>query len=302
MKFQLSYLLHAKKIALLIFKIIGFTIVGLLILYSAAFSIAGTIVVYKAYKLVSTPIKEVMTFQHENPVTTKFMELCIKELESDSLTPDTLVQTFLPLDSIAPVLIETVLASEDDAFYLHPGIDIASILAAVEHNKTAGKNTHGASTITQQMAKNLFLSSDRTFDRKIKELVYAILMEKYLGKDRILELYLNYAQWGRNIFGCEAAAQCYYKKSARQLSRNEAARLAAVLAKPTSMTPHHTKSVFMGKRIAVIAQNLYLHHTIGDSDYFNMTGTLPPVKPDKDSAASTKAKADTGTVNNRTNF
>lgn len=290
------------KITLLVLKIMACTIVGLLILYSAAFSIAGTIVLYKSYQFLSAPVNEVKVYQHENPLRTKFMELCIKELESDTLSPDTLLQTFIPLDSIAPVLIETVLAAEDDAFYLHPGIDVASILAAAEHNKSLGKNTHGASTITQQMAKNLFLSSDRTFGRKLKELVYAVLMEKYLGKDRILELYLNYAQWGRHIFGCEAASQFYYKKSAKKLTRIEAARLAAVLAKPSSLTPLQSKSVFMGKRIAVIAQNLYLHRTIGDSDYFAMTGTLPPAKPDKDSAVASKTKNAAENIESRTNF
>jgi len=134
------------------------------------------------------------------------------------------------------------------------------------------------------MAKNLFLTDERTFDRKIKELLYAVLMERYLGKDRILELYMNYAQWGKNIFGCEAAAQFYYKKNAKKLSRSEAARLAAVLAKPSTVTPYG-KSIYMGKRLAVIAQNLYLHRSISDSDYFALTGAMPPVvKPDKDSA------------------
>jgi monofunctional glycosyltransferase len=275
--------LKALKIALFVLKIIAYTIIGLLITYAVVFSIAGSVVLYKAYGYIKKPIKEVTVYQSHNPACTKFMEQCLDELVKDSLEPDTLLQTFIPLDSISPYLTEAVIAAEDDGFYLHPGIDVASILAAAEYNRTQGKNTHGASTLTQQMAKNLFLSSERTFDRKIKELIYAVLMERYLGKDRILELYMNYAQWGRNIFGCEAASQFYYKKSAKKLSRNEAARLAAVLAKPSALTPHHVKSVFMGKRLAVIAQNLYLHHTIGDSDYFALTGTMPPVKPEKDS-------------------
>lgn len=277
---------RAIKIVVLVLKIIGVTILGLMLLYATAFSIAGTVLIYKAYKFAIAPVNEVTVFKTLNPKQTKFMERCVKDLKADTLTPDTLLQSFIPLDSISPNLIEAVLAAEDDGFYLHPGIDVASVLAAAEYNKSAGKNAHGASTITQQMAKNLFLSSDRTFDRKIRELIYAVLMERYLGKDRILELYMNYAQWGRNIFGCEAAAQFYYKKSAKKLTRNECARLAAVLAKPTSLTPHHVKSVFMSKRIAVIAQNLYLHHTISDSDYYQLTGALPPVKSEKDSTAT----------------
>jgi monofunctional glycosyltransferase len=282
---------HVLKISLIVLKILAFTIIGLMLLYATAFSIAGTVCIYKAYQFVVAPVKEVTAFQTTNPKQTKFMEKCLKELKADTLTPDTLLQIFIPLDSISTNLIDAVLASEDDGFYLHPGIDVSAIMAAAEYNKNLGKNKHGASTITQQIAKNLFLSSDRTFDRKIKELLYSVLLERYLGKDRILELYMNYAQWGRNIFGCEAASQFYYKKSAKKLTRNEAARLAAVLAKPTALTPLATKSIFMSKRIAVIAQNLYLHHSIGDSDYYNMTGTLPPEKPDKDSIGQ-KAKQD----------
>jgi monofunctional biosynthetic peptidoglycan transglycosylase len=279
------------KTTLLILKIIAYTIIGVLVTYAVVFSIAGTIFIYKAYHYVTTPVKEVAQYKTFNPPRTKFMEQCLTGLASDSLSPDTLVHTFVPLDSISPNLTEAVIAAEDDGFYLHPGIDVSAILAATEYNRSQGKNTHGASTLTQQMAKNLFLSSERTFDRKFKELFYAVLMERYLGKDRILELYMNYAQWGRNIFGCEAAAQYYYKKSAKKLSRNEAACLAAVLAKPSTLTPYSTKSVFMGKRLAVIAQNLYLHHTIGDSEYFSLTGTMPPEKPSKDSTLQSDRSA-----------
>ena len=270
-------------ITLLVLKIIAYTIIGLLVTYAVIFSIVGSMVIYKGYRYFTAPIKEVALYKTFNPKQTKFMEKCLSDLAADSLSPDTLIHAFIPLDSISPNLTEAVIAAEDDGFYLHPGIDIASILSAAEYNRTKGKNTRGASTLTQQMAKNFFLSGERTFDRKVKELLYAVLMERYLGKDRILELYMNYAQWGRNIFGCEAAAQFYYKKSAKKLSRGEAARLAAVLAKPSTLTPFHTKSIYMGKRLSVIAQNLYLHHTIGDSDYYALTGTLPPVKPEKDS-------------------
>ncbi|MBN1309569.1 MAG: monofunctional biosynthetic peptidoglycan transglycosylase [Chitinispirillaceae bacterium] len=279
----MRYVKKTLVITLLVFKIIAYTVIGLLVTYAVAFSIAGSVVLYKGYRYFTTPIKEVVLCKTVNPQRTRFMEQCLSELRADSLTPDTLLHIFIPLDSISPNLIEAVIAAEDDGFYLHPGIDIASILAAAEYNRTRGKNIHGGSTITQQIAKNLFLTGERTFDRKIKELLYAVLMERYLEKDRILELYMNYAQWGRNIFGCEAASHYYFKKSAKRLSRGEAARLAAVLAKPSSLTPFHAKSVFMGKRLSVIAQNLYLHHSIGDSDYFALTGTMPPVKPDRDS-------------------
>ena len=276
------------KIQLLILRIICYIVVGSLMTYAIAFSIAGTFVLYKGYQYVRKPVEEVRYFKKHNPQKTAFMRQYIRELEADSTLPDTLIHRFIPLDSICPNLVSSVLAVEDDAFYLHPGIDIASILSATEYNRTVGKNRHGASTITQQMAKNLFLSPDRTFERKVRELGYALLMERFLGKKRILELYMNYAQWGKNIFGCEAAAQHYFKKSAAKLSRREAALMAAVLAKPTKLTPYHTRSIFMGKRLAVIAQNLYLHRnlhrTINDSGYLAITGTLPPDSAAKDSS------------------
>lgn len=280
-------------------KVLFFIVLSLLILYSAAFSIIATYVLYQSYKLISAPIKEVTVLKKQNPESTKFMDQCFKEIQSDTTLQDTLIQTFIPLDSISQFLIDAVLAAEDDAFYLHPGIDIASIAAAAEYNRISGKNKHGASTITQQMAKNLFLSSERSFNRKIRELVYSVLMERYLGKDRILELYLNYAQWGKNIFGCEAAARYYYKKSSHNLTRNESVWLAAVLAKPTKTTPHYKKSIFLRKRIAVIAHNLYLHRKINDEEYFTITGVLPPSLIKKDSSAVGK---DTSTVKQKNNI
>jgi monofunctional biosynthetic peptidoglycan transglycosylase len=300
----MQYFLKLLNIALTVFKILLFTVIGLLLAYAVAFSVVGSVILYKGYKFIRKPLQEVAVYRTYNPPQTRFMEQCREELATDTPPIDTLLHSFVPLDSISPNLTSAVLAAEDDAFYLHPGIDIASILAAAEYNRLQGSNRHGGSTITQQMAKNLFLSKERTFERKYMEVLYALLMERYLGKDRILELYMNYAQWGKNIFGCEAAAQFYYKKSCKKLSRNEAARLAAVLAKPSSITPYHTRSVFMAKRLAVIAQNLYLHRSIDDSDYFAITGMPPPLKPDKDSLPSgtKKGRTDSLKLKNRTDF
>jgi monofunctional biosynthetic peptidoglycan transglycosylase len=187
-----------------------------------------------------------------------------------------LSETFIPLDSISKNLQNTVIAVEDDGFYTHPGIDIEAILKAAEYNRDKNKISRGASTITQQLAKNLFLDADRTFMRKVKELGYTLLLEKYLSKQRILELYLNYAQWGDTIFGCEAASQRYYKKSSSRLSFAESSRLAATLAMPSKLSPLNDKSVFIQKRLEVIANNLFLRHMIDDSGYTSMTGTHPP--------------------------
>jgi Membrane carboxypeptidase (penicillin-binding protein) len=121
----------------------------------------------------------------------------------------------------------------------------------------SGKTKFGGSTITQQLAKNLFLSGERSWERKFKELAYALLMEHELGKDRILELYLNYAQWGKDIFGCQEACLTYYKKSCSKLSVDQAINLAAMLASPGKHHPNMRESQFMAKRRAVIYQNMF---------------------------------------------
>jgi monofunctional biosynthetic peptidoglycan transglycosylase len=179
----------------------------------------------------------------------------------------------MPLDSISPALVKAVIAAEDDGFYVHPGFDLVAILNAYQYNREKNSLRHGASTLTQQMAKNLFVGGEREFSRKYAELFYAVLMEALLGKERILELYMNYAQWGPALFGCEAAAQHYFKKSCTVLSVDQAARLAAVLAKPMTLNPHFTQSPLLDKRIRVIGDNLYRRHLIDDSLYIHLTAT-----------------------------
>jgi len=164
---------------------------------------------------------------------------------------------FVPLDSISKHLQKAVIASEDAGFYFHPGFDVRAIAEALDANQIKGKTKFGGSTLTQQLAKNLFLSGERSWDRKFKELAYALLMEKELGKDRILELYLNYAQWGKDMFGCEVASQEYYKKSCSKLNLDQAINLAAVLASPGKHTPQMRQSQFMVQRRAVIYQNMF---------------------------------------------
>lgn len=268
--------LKSGKIALQILKVLYIIVRTVFIMYAIIFSVALTIAGYKVYNYVKQPVESVRYYINNNPKETSFMKQQLQKLKQDtSATCDTLLQTFVPIDSISPFLINSVLAAEDDGFYLHPGIDIEAILKAMEHNRMQGENSHGGSTITQQLAKNLFLNTEKTYSRKYAELLFSFLLEHFLGKNRILELYMNYAQWGKNIFGCEAASQFYYKKSCQNLTRSEAARLAAVLSMPSKLTPHH-KTNYMGKRIAMIGQNLYLHKTINDSQYFSLTGLLPP--------------------------
>jgi monofunctional biosynthetic peptidoglycan transglycosylase len=282
------------------FKYLLITIKWLFIAYAVAFSIAGTIALYKAYDYIMTPVHEVKALLLTNPHETLYM---VRYRESLGAT-DTLSQVFVPLDSISESLKRAVIAAEDDGFYTHPGFDIAAMLEAMEYNRINNDIKRGASTLTQQLAKNLFLTPERSFERKYKELMYTVLMEKFLGKKRILELYLNYAQWGKTLFGCEAASRYYYKKSCRNLTRMEAARLAAVLAKPEKVSPLNLNSTFIPKRIAVIANNLFIHHLIDDSGYTALTGNPPPVKDTLDTvkvpSSVIKPAAKSPTIANQT--
>lgn len=259
-------------IILKVLKIIWIIIKGIFLTYAVLFSLLGTaLCVYIAIS-VTKPIMEVKKLRTENPSETLYMRKYKQEMQKTDST-DSIMHIFIPLDSISPILVRAVLAAEDDGFKIHPGFDIAAIIKAFEYNRSCNRLKHGASTITQQMAKNFFVGGEKKFNRKYIELVYSILMEKYLGKDRILELYLNYAQWGKNIFGCEAASQYYYNKSCKHLTINQAARLAAVLAKPEKLNPHYTKSVFIKKRLRVIGDNLYRRHIINDSMYIFLANT-----------------------------
>jgi monofunctional biosynthetic peptidoglycan transglycosylase len=249
----------------------------LLCIYAIVFSLGLTWVGYKTYSYATSFTKKVEKLSTQNPVQTQFMaDYLLENPEYKKLK-----QSFIPLDSISPHLVRAVLAAEDDGFYQHPGFDLSAILAAFEENKRRGKIKFGGSTITQQLAKNLFLSAEKSFERKGKEMVYSILMEKYLGKDRILELYLNYAQWGKDIFGCQEAAKLYYAKDCSNLNFEQALRLASVLASPEKYTPHHHNSVFLSKRRQVILESLRLQKRIDDSLYQDLSSdSIPIAKPD----------------------
>ena len=138
---------------------------------------------------------------------------------------------------ISAHLRRAVLASEDDRFYLHFGFDLEEIQNALERARR-GRRLRGASTITQQVAKNLFLWEGRSYFRKGYEAYLTLVLELCLPKDRILDLYLNLAEWGDGVFGAEMAARTHFRKSAKSLTRAEAARLAAVLPSPVRWSPN----------------------------------------------------------------
>ncbi|MXN64984.1 monofunctional biosynthetic peptidoglycan transglycosylase [Stappia sp. GBMRC 2046] len=145
-------------------------------------------------------------------------------------------RTYVPLESISPHLIRSVVASEDAKFCIHNGVDWEALGTQIEA-LGEGESPRGASTITMQLAKNLFLWNDRSYVRKGLELPLALMIDAILPKRRILELYLNVAEWGEGIFGAEAASQAWFGKPASKLTAREAARLATALPSPLTRNP-----------------------------------------------------------------
>ena len=148
-------------------------------------------------------------------------------------------------------LKRAVIASEDSKFVDHEGFDWEGIEKAYEKNLKKGKLVAGGSTISQQLAKNLFLSSKRTPWRKGEEVVITVMLEKMLSKQRILEIYLNVIEWGNGVFGAEAAARHYFKTSAAGLNRQQAAKLAAMVPNPRFYDDHRNTR-YLNRRTATI--------------------------------------------------
>jgi monofunctional biosynthetic peptidoglycan transglycosylase len=144
---------------------------------------------------------------------------------------------FVPLSRISPNLQHAVIAAEDGHFYRHHGIDWEQVEEVLRESRETGEIRRGASTITQQLVKNLFFTTHRNPVRKAFEYTLAPLAEFILGKQRILELYLNVIEWGRGVYGAEAAAEYHYRTTALQLDRDQSARMAAILPSPRRWKP-----------------------------------------------------------------
>jgi monofunctional biosynthetic peptidoglycan transglycosylase len=146
-------------------------------------------------------------------------------------------QRFVPLNSISPDLQHAVIAAEDGRFYEHSGIDWKQVRKVAEESRESGEIARGASTITQQLVKNLFFTTHRNPLRKALEYTIAPMADTILGKQRTLELYLNVVEWGPGVFGAEAAAEFHFRTTAQRLSREQASRLAAILPAPHRRKP-----------------------------------------------------------------
>ncbi len=173
----------------------------------------------------------VLVWKWVNPDETSFMSIRLDELREKN--PDVkLKHHWVDYAKISNHLKRAVVAAEDDRFMLHNGFDIRGIENALKKNERRGKSVAGGSSITQQLAKNLFLSPSRSYLRKAEEAVIALMIELLWDKRRILEVYLNVVEWGNGVFGAEAAALHYYKVPAAQIGPSAAARMAVMLPNP----------------------------------------------------------------------
>ncbi len=172
----------------------------------------------------------------EAPKTTAFMDLRRAELRAAG-KDDSLQYIWVPYGRISPYLRRGVLVAEDDSFYQHGAVDEKGLQEAIEKDWQRRKLTHGGSTITQQLAKNLYLSPSRNPLRKVKEYFIARSLENHLTKKRILELYLNVVEMGERVYGAEAASRFYFHEPASALTPSQAALLAGCLPNPRTMNP-----------------------------------------------------------------
>lgn len=189
-----------------------------------------------AYLYLTLP--DVRVLAASNPTTTAFIERRLEEA-ADEGKPLKIRQQWISYRRISPQLKRAVLVAEDSAFWQHDGIDFEQIKESMEYNLERGEFARGASTITQQLAKNLYLSPSKNPLRKVRELMIARRLEAVLSKQRILEIYLNVIEWGDGIFGADAAARTYFGIGAGALGADQSALLAGAIINPRVHSPGH---------------------------------------------------------------
>ncbi len=221
---------------------------------------------YLAYLYLTLP--DVRSLAKNNPSSTAFMRLRQEETRDEG-RKFAIRQQWIPYSRISPLLRRAVIVTEDAAFYDHDGIDINEIKASLEKNWEDGQFLRGGSTITQQLAKNLYLSPSRNPIRKLEELLIARRLEAALSKNRIFEIYLNVIEWGDGIFGCEAAARAYFSTSCANLDYQQAALMAGAIINPRVHSPAHPTKRLL-RRQQIILRRMQFRPPVAPS---------PPVPP-----------------------
>jgi monofunctional biosynthetic peptidoglycan transglycosylase len=225
-----------------------------------------------AYIYLTLP--DVRELRTENPEETAFMRLRAEEAIRKGEEPRR-VQRWVTYNRISANLKRAVLAAEDSAFWQHDGVDLEQIKESMEINLERMEFARGASTITQQLAKNLYLSPSKNPIRKVRELLITRRLEVELTKRRILELYLNVIEWGDGIYGAEAAARSYFRKPAAALNATESALLAAAIINPRLLNPRQPTARLRARQQLIMRR---------------MGAMTPPAATDAEPASTTPAE------------
>lgn len=218
---------------------------------------------FAAYFFLSLP--DIEDLKDQNPQTTAVIEQRKQEAQKQGKILK-IRQKWVSFNAIPELLKNTVRVSEDVDFYSHDGIDYFELKESIKRNLKEGKKARGGSTITQQLAKNLFLSTEKSYYRKLNEMVIAKRMEEHLSKDRIFSIYLNVIELGNGIFGVEAASEFFFNKPVNRLTLREIIRLAAVIPKPLKVTPL-SNSNYLKWRANLLLERLVKYGYISESVY-----------------------------------
>ena len=222
-----------------------------------------SIFIYLLVMYLSLP--DVSYLAKKNPETTALMEARLEQAAENNKKL-TIRQNWVSFKNIPDIFKKAVRVSEDAGFYQHEGVDLTELQESLKRNLDEGRIVRGGSTITQQLAKNLYLSTDKSYVRKIKEYIIAKRLEENLSKNRIFHLYLNVIEFGPGVFGVQAASRYYFGKNAASLTLEECVRLVAVIPRPLSMNPK-SQSRWMKWKAGWILGKLLKYNYITKSEY-----------------------------------
>ena len=211
--------------------------------------VVATFIAYQGYVAL-----KLWWWDDHNPATTAFMEARLAIIREKTPTAK-IKHQWVPYTKISSHLKRAILVAEDDRFVDHEGFDWDGIQKAMNKNQKQGKVVAGGSTISQQLAKNLFLSGERSMLRKGEEALITLMMERILAKERILEIYLNVIEWGDGVFGAEAASRHYFGITAAQLSPEQAAKLAAMVPRPR-FYDRNRNAPWLSKKTQIILERM----------------------------------------------
>jgi monofunctional glycosyltransferase len=242
-----------------------------------------------AYEWLTFP--DVAALAKQAPKTTAFMDERRAQLRAAG-KDGTIHYTFVPYARISPYLRRAVLVAEDNDFYQHNGVDVKGMQEAIRKDWERRRITHGGSTITQQLAKNLYLSPSRNPLRKIKEFFIARALENHLTKKRILELYLNVVEMGERVYGAEAASRAYFHTSAAGISPSQAALLAGCLPNPRAMNPAAPNKRLRARQRMILSRMRRWGYLVEEEV---LTEKKPAAPPATDTAINQTPPADTAT-------